>query len=138
MKKLIIVLSLLLSLSVFAANDVYIFNSAQEKNRFDTLTRELRCLVCQNQSLAESNAPLANDLRLQVYEKLKAGKTNKEIVQYLVERYGDFILYNPPVKPNTAVLWFAPFFLITFGLLIVLLYVSKQKQRKLREPEFKN
>lgn len=72
------------------------------------VSEQLRCLVCQNQSIADSNAELAVDLRNQVIEQVKAGKTNKEIVDYMVERYGDFVLYKPPFKANTVILWARP------------------------------
>jgi cytochrome c-type biogenesis protein CcmH len=86
--------------------------------RLKTLSEELRCLVCQNQTLADSNAPLAEDLRREVRELAQQGKTDAEIKQYLVARYGDFVLYKPPVKPTTWILWFGPFaFLLGGGLL---------------------
>ena len=72
------------------------------------VSEQLRCLVCQNQSIAESNAELAVDLRNQVIEQVKAGKTNQEIVDYMVDRYGDFVLYKPPFKLSTAILWLGP------------------------------
>ena len=80
------------------------------------VSEQLRCLVCQNQSIAESNAELAVDLRNQVIEQVKAGKTNKEIVDYMVERYGDFVLYKPPFKASTAILWLGPVALFIIGL----------------------
>ena len=83
--------------------------------RLKTLETELRCLVCQNQSLAESNAPLADDLRREVRELAVAGKSDAEIKQFLVARYGDFVLYNPPVKRTTWLLWFGPFLLLACG-----------------------
>ncbi|MBK8766431.1 MAG: cytochrome c-type biogenesis protein CcmH [Burkholderiaceae bacterium] len=86
--------------------------------RLRTLSEELRCLVCQNQTLADSHADLAIDLRNQVQELIAAGKTNAEIKQYLVERYGDFVLYRPPVQANTALLWGGPFALLAGGGLI--------------------
>jgi cytochrome c-type biogenesis protein CcmH len=86
--------------------------------RLKTLSEELRCLVCQNQTLADSTAPLAEDLRREVRELAEQGKTDAEIKQYLVARYGDFVLYKPPVKPTTWILWFGPFaFLLGGGLL---------------------
>jgi cytochrome c-type biogenesis protein CcmH len=86
--------------------------------RLKTLSEELRCLVCQNQTLADSTAPLAEDLRREVRELALQGKTDAEIKQYLVARYGDFVLYKPPVKPTTWILWFGPFaFLLGGGLL---------------------
>ena len=84
------------------------------------VSEQLRCLVCQNQSIAESNAELAVDLRNQVIEQVKAGKTNQEIVDYMVDRYGDFVLYKPPFKLSTAILWLGPLCLF----LICLLYTS--------------
>jgi len=76
------------------------------EKRVMALAEELRCLVCQNQTLADSNAPLAEDLRNQVREKMRAGKSDREVVDFLVERYGDFVLYRPPLKATTLLLWF--------------------------------
>jgi cytochrome c-type biogenesis protein CcmH len=86
--------------------------------RLKALENELRCLVCQNQTLAESNAPLAEDLRKEVRELAVAGKSNDDIRAYLVARYGDFVLYKPPVKPTTYLLWFGPFALLAGGALV--------------------
>jgi len=83
--------------------------------RLKALENELRCLVCQNQTLADSNAPLAEDLRREVRELATGGKSDDEIRAYLVARYGDFVLYKPPVKSTTYVLWFAPFLLLVSG-----------------------
>jgi cytochrome c-type biogenesis protein CcmH len=86
--------------------------------RLKALENELRCLVCQNQTLAESNAPLAEDLRKEVRELAVAGKSDDDIRAYLVARYGDFVLYKPPVKPTTYLLWFGPFALLAGGALV--------------------
>jgi cytochrome c-type biogenesis protein CcmH len=86
--------------------------------RLKTLSEELRCLVCQNQTLADSTAPLAEDLRREVRELAMQGKSDAEIKQYLVARYGDFVLYKPPVKPTTWLLWFGPFAFLFGGALI--------------------
>ena len=83
--------------------------------RLKSLENELRCLVCQNQTLADSNAPLAEDLRREVRDLATGGKTDAEIRAYLVARYGDFVLYKPPVKSTTYVLWFGPFLLLACG-----------------------
>lgn len=83
--------------------------------RLKALENELRCLVCQNQTLADSNAPLAEDLRRELRELATGGKSDDEIRAYLVARYGDFVLYKPPVKSTTYVLWFAPFLLLAGG-----------------------
>ena len=94
-------------------------SSARSDEALDTrlkaLENELRCLVCQNQTLADSNAPLAEDLRREVRELATGGKSDDEIRAYLVARYGDFVLYKPPVKSTTYVLWFAPFLLLVSG-----------------------
>ena len=96
--------------------------------RLKYLETQLRCLVCQNQTLAESNAPLAEDLRKEVRELALAGKSDDEIRAYLVARYGDFVLYNPPVKPTTYLLWFGPFLLLAGGA-IVWLAVLRRRAR---------
>jgi cytochrome c-type biogenesis protein CcmH len=98
-----------------------------------TLAEELRCLVCQNQTLAESNAPLAEDLRNQLREKMREGKSDKEVVDFLVERYGDFVLYRPPLKATTVLLWFGPLFLLATGFAVLLRRV--QRRRKLADAE---
>lgn len=100
------------------AEAIYPFDSPRKTAQFQGLLRELRCLVCQNQDLADSNAPLAKDLRDEVYELVQTGKTDDEIVNYLTARYGDFILFKPPVKLVTFVLWFAPIMFLCAGLLI--------------------
>jgi cytochrome c-type biogenesis protein CcmH len=85
------------------------------ERRVATLAHELRCLVCQNQTLADSNAPLAVDLRNQIREQLKAGKTERDVLDFMVARYGDFVLYRPPFKASTAALWLGPFVLLGLG-----------------------
>ena len=97
--------------------------------RLKTLEEELRCLVCQNQSLADSSAPLAEDLRREVRELAVAGKSDAEIKQYLVARYGDFVLYRPPVKSTTWLLWFGPFVLLVGGGVIWWL-IARRRGRK--------
>ena len=98
------------------------------EKRVMALSEELRCLVCQNQTLADSNAPLAEDLRNQVREKMRAGKSDKEVVDFLVERYGDFVLYRPPFKATTVVLWFGPFLLLALGFAVLLRRVRRRRQ----------
>ena len=93
--------------------------SQDVEKRAIALEHELRCLVCQNQSLAESNAPLAQDLRNQVREQLAAGKSEDEVKAYLVARYGDFVLYRPPFKAATLLLWLGPFLLLLAGLFML-------------------
>jgi len=100
-------LLLLLALPCWAAQDL--------EHRAAALERELRCLVCQNQTLAESNAPLAMDLRNQIRSQLAAGKSEREVVDYLVARYGDFVRYRPPLKASTLLLWAGPFVFLIGG-----------------------
>ncbi|KOR29090.1 hypothetical protein TI05_15720 [Achromatium sp. WMS3] len=95
------------------------FSSPQQAREFRSLTEQLRCLVCQNESLAASQAALAQDLRRQIYEMMQAGQSREEIVAFLVERYTDFVLYNPPIKPATYFLWYGP--LLLFIIAVVLL-----------------
>ena len=101
----------------------------QIERRMRTLTEELRCLVCQNETLAESKADLAEDLRHEIREQMKAGKSDKEIIAFLTERYGDFVLYRPPVKSTTYLLWFGPFALLVAG--VAVLYGYLKRRRKL-------
>ncbi|WP_298627106.1 cytochrome c-type biogenesis protein [uncultured Legionella sp.] len=100
------------------ANSEYPLDSAKKEAQFNHLLKDLRCLVCQNQDLADSNAELAKDLRLQVYHLVKEGKSDSEINEYLTSRYGDFILFKPPVKTVTLLLWFGPFLFLLLGFFI--------------------
>jgi cytochrome c-type biogenesis protein CcmH len=102
--------------------------------RVARVAAELRCLVCQNQSLADSNADLAVDLRKQVREMIVAGKSDAEIRQYMVERYGDFVLYKPPLKATTALLWAGPFLLLIAVAALLLIYLQGRR-RRLNEDE---
>jgi len=101
-----------------SANTTYPLDSAKQVAQFQHLLHDLRCLVCQNQDLADSNAGLAKDLRNEIYNLVKEGKSDKEIIDYATERYGDFILFKPPVKTITYLLWFGPAIFLLFGLLI--------------------
>jgi cytochrome c-type biogenesis protein CcmH len=104
------------------------------EKRVTALTEELRCLVCQNQTVADSHAELAIDLKNQVREMLKQGKSEREIKDYMVQRYGDFVLYRPPVKSSTWVLWVGPFILL-IGALAFYFVKLKQRGRRLRSAE---
>ena len=97
--------------------ETFIFDSPETEKMFHTINEELRCVVCQNQSIAESNAKLAQDLRKKVYTMLKQGKSEKEITDFMVQRYGEFVLYRPPFEAKTWLLWFGP--VIVFLLLLV-------------------
>jgi cytochrome c-type biogenesis protein CcmH len=97
------------------------------EKRVMALAEELRCLVCQNQTLAESNAPLAEDLRNQLRERMREGKSDREVVDFLVERYGDFVLYRPPLKATTVLLWFGPLLLLAGGFAVLLRRVRRRR-----------
>src|SRR6185295_15032470 len=99
------------------------------ENRVMKLTSDLRCLVCQNQSLADSHADLAIDLKNEVRSQMRAGKTDAEIRDYMVARYGDFVLYDPPFKRSTLLLWAGPFALLLLGLLGLAAYVRNRRRR---------
>ena len=109
------------------ALDRYPFQTAEQANRFNTLTQQLRCLVCQNESIADSNAGLANDLRGQVYAQILQGKSNDEIVQYLVARYGDFVRFDPPLDGRTYALWYGPFILLVIGFMVLFFIVKRHR-----------
>jgi cytochrome c-type biogenesis protein CcmH len=127
MKKLVSILVLCLLLGAGPAHagvtlEAFKFDSKAEEQHFKD-----RCLVCQNQSLADSDAELAHDLRAEVYDMIQAGKSDEEIVTFLVTRYGDFVLYNPPVKPSTYLIWFGPFVLLIIAAILLLRAVRRQK-----------
>jgi cytochrome c-type biogenesis protein CcmH len=97
------------------------------EQRLHKLSQELRCLVCQNETLADSRAGLAEDLRREIREQMKAGKSDKEIVAFLTDRYGQFILYRPRVTPVTYLLWFGPFVLLLAGLAMLFRYIRQRR-----------
>lgn len=97
------------------------------ERRVSELGNELRCLVCQNQTIADSNAPLAVDLRNQIREQLKSGKSEREIKDYMVARYGDFVLYRPPLKASTVALWVGPFLLLVLGVWLFYRRVARKR-----------
>jgi len=97
------------------------------EKRMLALTMDLRCLVCQNESIADSRADFSNDIRREIREQIKANKTDQEIVQFLVDRYGDFVLYNPPMKPTTILLWFGPLILFIIGLGSLIIYLRRRR-----------
>ena len=98
------------------------------EQRLNKLSQELRCLVCQNETLADSRADLAEDLRDEIREQMKAGKSDKEIIAFLTERYGQFILYRPQVTPTTYLLWFGPFVLLLLGLFVLFAYIRQRRE----------
>ncbi len=98
------------------------------EERARVISKELRCLVCQNQSIDDSDAPLARDLRVLVRERLQAGESNEEVMNFVVDRYGDFVLLRPPVKASTLVLWLSPVAALIVGIFLLFTWFRKQKQ----------
>ena len=110
-----------------AAIDVYDFKTPAEEQRFQALIGELRCPKCQNQNLAGSEAPIAKDLKDRTYQLMQEGKSDNEIRDYMIDRYGDFISYKPPVRSTTYLLWFGPFILLVTVILVI---VVRRRQTK--------
>jgi cytochrome c-type biogenesis protein CcmH len=98
------------------------------EQRLIAISEEMRCLVCQNESLAGSRAELAQDLRRELRELIRAGRTDAEIKEFMVSRYGDFVLYRPPVKPTTWLLWAGPFLLMVVGVIVLLVYLRRRER----------
>jgi len=114
-------LLMLWTTSCFASIETYPFNSPQQEATYTELVNELRCVVCQNQHLSDSNAKLAKDLRAQVYQLVVNEQADKQaVIDYMVARYGDFVLYKPPFAMNTLLLWFAPLLFLGFGIVMAM------------------
>jgi len=126
MKRLIALLMLALPLAVLAADATPTDLDPVAAKRAVDISAQLRCLVCQNQSIAESNAELAVDLRRQVNEQIKAGKTDREIVDFMVDRYGEFVLYKPPFNMTTLLLWLGP---LALAVLAIIAFVRTLRAR---------
>ena len=130
-KLLMLLLGLMLAGVVLAKEAPTVAADPLLEKRAMVLAEELRCLVCQNQSLADSNAELAIDLKRQIREQVKAGKSDSQVIDYMVERYGDFVLYRPPFKASTAVLWVGPFLLLLAA--VIGLFVTLARRRRTAE-----
>ena len=100
------------------------------EKRVTALSQDLRCLVCQNQTIADSQAPLAIDLKNQIREKIDQGMSNDQIIDYMVQRYGDFVLYRPPVKATTVLLWFGPITLLVVGVFVLFRYLARRRREQ--------
>lgn len=124
-KKIFIALLFFFCMTACFAVNRYPFKTAEQANQFATLTGQLRCLVCQNESIADSNAGLADDLRKEVYQQILQGRSNQEIIHYLVVRYGDFVRFDPPVDRRTYVLWYGPFGVLVIGFLILFFAIRR-------------
>ena len=133
MRRFSIILVLLFFASLLGAPaqatlESFDFSGKVSEQRYKKLIEELRCMVCQNESLAGSQAELAQDLRQEVYALMAQGKSDQEVVDFLVARYGDFVLYNPPVKPSTYLLWYGPFVLAVIALMVLYRAISRKKR----------
>jgi len=128
MRRVLLVLALCMLSAVTSAQAIQPmpFRDRAEEVRFQKLSAELRCPMCQNETLADSNAPIAHDLRRQVFEMMQAGRSDDEIKAFLVERYSQFVLYRPPVEPSTWLLWFGPLLLLAVGGIVVAVQVRRR------------
>jgi len=130
-KFILILVTVLLSFSAGAfISDTYTFKDEVTEKRYKSLVKDLRCPKCQNQNLADSNSAIATDLRREVYELLVQGKADVEIVDFMVKRYGEFVLYRPKVSSTTYVLWFGPAFLLLIGTIAVIVIVRRKPIKK--------
>lgn len=134
--------ALVLALSPAAADDSVLrmnpeetFQTPEQLERYERLTHEFRCVVCMNQSVAESNVDLARDLRRITRDMILAGKTDEEIKQFMTDRYGDFVLYNPPLKPVTYLLWGAPVILLLVGAAVMVSVVGRRARESGEDPD---
>jgi len=119
----------------YSAIEAVQFENKKTLDRYQNLIAELRCLVCQNQNLADSDADLAKDLRRKTSEMLKAGKSDKEILEYMRERYGDFVLYRPPLNTSTSFLWLGPFVLLIIAILSILISIKRKQKSLITKPD---
>lgn len=108
-----------------ASIDVYEFQSAQQEQQFRDLTKALRCPKCQNQAISDSDAQIAQDMRAEVADMVRAGHSEKEVVGFFVERYGDYVSYDPPLKPETVILWVLPIFALLWGIWLIVGLVKR-------------
>ena len=131
MKKYLLILLCAFFISTsWAAIEVYEFDTPEQEAQFRELGNTLRCPKCQNNSIADSNAALAEDLREKVYQMTKAGQSKQDIIDYMVARYGNFVTYKPPFTLGTAILWFAPIIVLLLGMAAIVLRHRQMKQQK--------
>lgn len=127
MKSVLLMLALWLPLAATAAIDTFEFRDEAMRERFQRLTAELRCPKCQNQNIADSNSPIAEDLRVEIHRMLQAGESDEAIVDFMVTRYGEFVLYRPRMTASTMLLWYGPFGLLAIGAIVVLVLTRKRR-----------
>lgn len=131
---IVMLLAALLSLSSFAKEAIPTAEDPVLEKRLIELSENLRCLVCQNETIAESRAEFSNDMRREIREQMRANKSDEEIIEFLVARYGDFVLYNPPFKPTTVLLWFGPLILFISGVTALMLYLRRRRTQIEEKP----
>lgn len=135
MKTATLFLLLLASASFANAKDAQpLADDPKLEERVMAVSRELRCLVCQNETLADSRADLAVDLRNQIREQMKGGRSDEEVIAFVTARYGDFVLYRPPIRPSTYLLWFGPFILLLGALVFLFRYVRRRRELIVETP----
>jgi cytochrome c-type biogenesis protein CcmH len=128
MKRIAFIILCLVSFGVFANEATPLAEDAVTEQRLISISEEMRCLVCQNESLAGSRSDLANDLRQEIRVLIKEGKSDEQIRSFMVERYGDFVLYRPPVKPITWLLWIGPFVILLIGIIGLFAYLRRRNE----------
>lgn len=129
-QSILFILLLCALVPAYASIEVHNFKTPEIEARYRHLTTTLRCLVCQNEDLADSNAELAKQLRAQVLKMLNEGSSDKQIIDYMVSRYGNFVLYSPPLIPTTYLLWIGPFVLLLFGVVIMQVIIRRNRTQK--------
>jgi cytochrome c-type biogenesis protein CcmH len=130
-----VVLALCSTNIAHAAIDAYTFKDDAERARYTELTRELRCPKCQNQDIADSNAPIAADLRKEIYRMLGEGQSNQQIIDFMVDRYGEFVRYKPELNAHTWLLWFGPGGLLLGGVVLIGVIVARRRKQRAAEPD---
>ncbi|MCP5427464.1 MAG: cytochrome c-type biogenesis protein CcmH [Chromatiaceae bacterium] len=130
MRRLAWLVLLLFPLLAMARVEIHQFDDPAKEARYKRLIEELRCLVCQNQNLADSNAELAQDMRRITYEMVARGESDEKVIAFMVERYGEFVLYRPPFQTSTAMLWIGPFIILGVAVLLLLLFIRRRAKEK--------
>lgn len=129
MKKVLLLVLSLLTFPLFAGVEYHPFDDPNKEQAYQNLISELRCLVCQNQTIADSNADLAKDLRQQVYEMLQQGKSQQDVVDFMTQRYGDFVMYRPAFSLKTGLLWLGPSAFLLIGVITVFMLARNKKAK---------
>ncbi|WP_241576211.1 cytochrome c-type biogenesis protein [Rosenbergiella collisarenosi] len=132
---LMFICGLLLSTSVWAAIDTYHFSSVEQEEQYRDLTQSLRCPKCQNNSIADSSAMIAADMREKVYQLMSQGQSRQQIIDYMVARYGNFVTYEPPVTPSTLILWLGPLLFVIGGGIVIFLRANRQPKTAMLSSE---